>query len=61
MFSVLATILDEASFKSAEGGVSTSGWLVSLISVACENITGEHRFQKLNRKSIHTVTSSMKF
>lgn len=50
MFSVLATTLDEASFKSAEGGVSTSGWLASLISVVCENITGEHTFSKLEQE-----------
>lgn len=46
MFSVLATTLDEASFKSTDDGVSTSGWLASLISVVCENIADDIPFFK---------------
>lgn len=61
MFSVLGTMLEEASFTSAEGGLTTSGWLVSLISVVCKNIPGEYTFQHLRNKSIHTITSSMAF
>lgn len=53
MFSVLATMLEEASFKSTEGRVSTSGWLASLISVVCENITGEHVFQNITYSNIN--------
>lgn len=41
VFSVLGTMLDEASFTSAEGGLTTSGWLVSLISVVYKNSPGE--------------------
>lgn len=42
VFSVLGTVLEEASFTSTEGGLTTSGWFVSVISVVCKNIPGEY-------------------
>lgn len=43
VFSVLGTMLEEASFTATEDGLTTSGWLVSLISVVCKNIPSEYR------------------
>lgn len=44
VFSVLGTMLEEASFTSPEGALTASGWLVSLISVVCKNIPGKYTF-----------------